>query len=64
MDLKYVLSKPKNKGRKKHDLLIPTRCRHRLRFLLLNMGLMNTQSKSNDIIPLHNKHAMTLWVKV
>lgn len=28
------------------------------------MGLMNTQSKSNDIIPLHNKHAMTLWVKV
>lgn len=32
MDLKYVLSKPKNKGRKKHDLLIPTRCRHRLRF--------------------------------
>lgn len=32
MDLKYVLSKFKDKGRKKYDLFIFMRCRYRLCF--------------------------------
>lgn len=64
MDLKCVLSKFKNKGRKKYDLFIFMRCRYRLCFLFFNMGFMNIQLKFNDIIFLYNKYVMILWVKV